>query len=205
MGAIRAQVTLTTVDAVSENFVSNSWCFSGTDPGSDSVAIASALQVFYSALSSYLSPAIAQNGHEIKLSDLPGTPPNYPFYTTPFNLSAAPAGSPLPSEVATCLSFQGSKAAGFPQARRRGRIYIGPLDTTALDANGRPSSAMLTAITSAAATFKSTIAALASDTAWSIWSPTDGAAVPVANGWMDNAFDTQRRRGIDRTTRTTFT
>lgn len=205
MATIRAQVTLKTVDAVSENFVSNNWAFSGTNPQAETVGIASALQVFYSACASYLSPAIAQNAHEIKMSNLPGTPPNYPFYTTAFNLSSAPAGSPLPSEVATCLSFQGDKAAGFPQARRRGRIFIGPLDTTALDASGRPAAAMLTAITAAASTFRASITALGTDTYWSIWSVTDQAPVEVLNGWMDNAFDTQRRRGIDRTSRTTFT
>jgi hypothetical protein len=38
-----------------------------------------------------------------------------------------------------------------------------------------------------------------------VWSPSNGDAVPVTDGWVDNAWDTQRRRGIDRTARSTWT
>jgi hypothetical protein len=40
---------------------------------------------------------------------------------------------------------------------------------------------------------------------WVVYSPTDDAYHEVANGWVDNAWDTQRRRGYKPTSRTTFT
>jgi hypothetical protein len=38
-----------------------------------------------------------------------------------------------------------------------------------------------------------------------VWSSADDTAYPVIGAWMDNAFDTQRRRGVDATARDTRT
>jgi len=40
---------------------------------------------------------------------------------------------------------------------------------------------------------------------WVVYSPTNGNTVNVDNGWVDNAFDTQRRRGLAVTARTNWT
>lgn len=95
----------------------------------------------------------------------------------------------------------------MPQARRRGRIYLGPfgqtvLGTTAVTSD-RPLAAAVTAIANAAT-------ALATATAgavvpWVIYSPTNGSGAVVTDGWVDNAFDTQRRRGVAATSRTLWT
>lgn len=203
MPAVRAQVILHTVDAVPENFVSNSWCFNIGSIGSSGSTLTPILKEFYDDIVSYLSPVITQNGHEIKYSALPGTPPNYPFDEDTFNLGAVPSGTALPDEVAICLSFQGDREAGFPQARRRGRLYIGPLDTTAATGN-RPASACLSAIANAAASLSAAVIAADVSNYWAVWSQTDQAAVPLSDGWLDNAWDTQRRRGVLATSRTTF-
>lgn len=205
MPQIRAQVTLRTASGVAEDFVTNSWAFKGTAPAGDTTGITAALAAFYSAIRSAVLPGtIVQNGHEIKYTELPGAKPNYPFLTSVMNLSASPSGAELPSECAIVLSFEGSKAAGFPQARRRGRVFLGPVLSSANSA-GRPSAATITAITTAASAFKTAINALPSDTQWAIWSPSDGNAVEVVSGWVDNSFDTQRRRGIRTNSRTTWT
>jgi len=160
---------------------------------------------FYDDLVSYYSVAVAQNGHMIKYYELPGLTPNYPFEEDTFNLAAPPAGSGLPSEVSLVLSFQGIRQAGFPQARRRGRIYIGPLDTSGMD-DQRPLATFVTNLANAGATFKSNIQAITGGQHnWAIWSSVDQECVDVANGWVDNAWDTQRRRGLRATSRTTFT
>lgn len=39
---------------------------------------------------------------------------------------------------------------------------------------------------------------------WRIWSPTNNNSVLIDNGWVDNAWDTQRRRGVEATARTIF-
>ena len=203
MAIIRAQVVLKTADAIPENFVSNSWCFRLDASAGSGAILTPLLKAFYDSLVSYYSPVITQNGHEIKYSLLPGVMPNYPFDTDIFNLGAAPAGGKLPDEVAVCLSFQGQKAAGAPQARRRGRVYLGPLDTAAATDN-RPATAFLTAIGNAATTLKANTTAVGGTAAWCIWSVADQVEVPVDNGWIDNAFDVQRRRGVLPTSRTTF-
>jgi hypothetical protein len=204
MTTVRAQVILHTLDAVPENYISNSWCFEGMAPGTDDAATVTMLKDFYDDIgATYWSNSIAQNGHEVKLSELPGVAPNYPFFEGVFNLAADPTGTDMPSELAICLSFQGLRSAGFPQSRRRGRVYLGPWGTTA-NATGRPTAALVTQIATAAATLKSTAAVIATAGGWAVWSGTDQAAVLVDDGWIDNAFDVQRRRGVLYTSRTTF-
>lgn len=204
MGAMRAQVILHTVDNVPANYVTNSWAFMGADPSLDATAITTALATFYGTFAGlYYSPAIAQNGHEVKFYDLPGTPPNYPVTERTFNLGSATSGTQLPSELSVVLSIQAPRTPGFPQARRRGRLYLGPFNSTA-NSNGRPLTALMTSIANASQTFKTTIDGLASDTQWAVWSVADQAAVAITNGWIDNAWDVQRRRGVEDTQRTVW-
>lgn len=200
MPAIRAQVILHTADAVPENYVTNSLCFLADDPIAAPTALTPLIKTFYDLFRGYLSPVITQNGHEIKWTALPGVAPNYPYETTTWDFATPLSGTALPDEVASVLSFQGTKEAGFPQARRRGRIYIGPLATVAANAN-RPATLFQTALGTAASGLKDDSNDLGVDAPWAIWSQVDGAAVIVDNGWIDNAFDTQRRRGVRTTSR----
>jgi hypothetical protein len=192
---------LHTADNVAENYCTNSWCFDIDDVGSAGANLTPILKAWYDGNKAYLSPVLANSGHEIKYSLLPGTPPNYPFDTDLWSFSGAVGGTALPDELAVCLSFQGVKGAGFPQARRRGRTYLGPLNTTAATSN-RPATALLSNMASQAINIKAAVNALAGNNDWCVWSVADQIAVPVANGWIDNAFDVQRRRGVDYTSRT---
>jgi len=204
MANVRVQVILHTTDAVPENYISNSWCLEDVAPGADDAAIVTLMKDFYDDIgASFISSVVATNGHEVKLSELPGLVPNYPYFEGTFNLAAAPSGTPLPSELAICLSFQGDRAAGAPQARRRGRVYIGPLGTNA-NTSGRPNPTLMTALANAAVTFKATAATISGAGGWAVWSHADQDAVLVDNGWVDNAFDVQRRRGLLYTSRTVF-
>lgn len=204
MPDIRAQVILHTADNIPENFVSNSWCFRLDASAGAGAILTPILKAFYDSIVGYYSTTILQNGHEIKYSLLPGVMPNYPFDIDNWNFGAAPAGGQLPDELAVVMSFQGLKAAGAPQARRRGRVYLGPLDVTAATQN-RPTAAFLTAIANAATTLKAAVEALSGTSAWCVWSVADASSVIVEDGWIDNAFDVQRRRGVLPTSRTTFT
>jgi hypothetical protein len=203
---VRAQVILHTDDAISANYVTNSWCIKAFSPPDDGELqeYTDALKAFYNNMRTYFGDTIAQNGHEVKYYDLTNsTPPNYPMATDVFNLTSNPSVDGMPSEVALCLSFQGTKASGFPQARRRGRIYFGPIVSTA-SAGGRPTAGIMTAMANAATQLASDLAACSNIGVLSVWSTSDGVSVDVDNGWVDNAFDTQRRRGIERTSRTTW-
>jgi len=202
MGAMRLQITLRTVDNVAANFVTNVLALDGTDPFGDATAVNTAVKDFYDDLNAVAYGAsIAQNGHEIKWYDLPGVTPNYPVGTFTFNLASAPGGAELPSEVAICASFQATRVPGFPQARRRGRIYVGPI-VASYNVSGRPTSTVLTTLCTAMEDFKTAIDAIATDTTWAVWSSVDQTAVAVANGWCDDVWDTQRRRGLAQTSRT---
>ena len=204
--ATLAQLILHTEDQSPENYVTNTFCTSGNViDATESLALMNAFKAFYISLTpAVLSPSIAKLGHECKLYSAGGPKPNYPFYEGKWDLSAAPTGTMMPSEVAICLSFQGTRTAGLPQARRRGRVYIGPVQAGASNL-GRPSSTVITALKNAAVSLATAIDAVPSAGVWSVWSPTDGTAVPITNGWVDNAWDTQRSRGIQRTARELYT
>jgi hypothetical protein len=99
-----------------------------------------------------------------------------------------------PQEVALCLSFY----SGRNLPRRRGRLYFGPYFSGGMA--GRPSSSQQTALLNIA----TDLAALGgADVAWVIYSPTDNQYRGVTNAWVDNAWDTQRSRGLAPTARQT--
>lgn len=117
----------------------------------------------------------------------------------------------LPSEVCACLSFRGSLVSGANAARRRGRVYIGPLNTAAqaqILSNGQMSviAGLQNALVNGANRLRDDLAALA--IGWGVYSPTTRGAgpaldgfVPIVHAWCDDAFDTQRRRGFKATQR----
>jgi len=106
-----------------------------------------------------------------------------------------------PDEVACCLSFEGVPAAGVNQQRRRGRIFLGPLSYEAIGTVGveevsRPSAVLATAILTALTAAQTQ---WGPKWEWVVNSPKTGrqSTVAVNRAWVDNAWDTQRRRGVD--------
>jgi hypothetical protein len=101
------------------------------------------------------------------------------------------------------LSFQGAPESGVSQARKRGRVFIGPLRSSLIGADGRPSPATVSLF---AAEGEDLLDASNAATTWSwtVHSATTGDNSVVTNGWCDNEFDTQRRRGRIATSRTVF-
>lgn len=203
MAAYRLQVILATSDNVPENFITNTYCIDTDLNETKRDLIVAAVKELYDTLRpSHLSDLIAQNGHRVKFTELVGTPPIYPTYDVTWNLDSAPTGASLPSEVAMVASFQGARISGEPQRRRRGRVYIGPLKSAILD-NGRPTLSSYQALAVAMSAFGIDINNVA-DTSWCVWSAVDQEAVPITDGWVDNSFDTQRRRGVQTTARQNY-
>jgi hypothetical protein len=199
----RAQVILHTADNLAANYVTNSWCFkTAAVPGPLEYAdFTAAFKAFYDSLAGILSVVVAQNGHEIKYYDLEwAIPPNYPTAIETFNLTSTPSAATLPTEVACCISMQGQKLPGLPQRRRRGRVYIGPLSTTT-NSLGRPSAGLQAQLKTSVLALKTALLACDEPGTLAVWSEVDGAAVPVTDGWIDDAYDTQRRRGVQKTSR----
>jgi hypothetical protein len=107
-----------------------------------------------------------------------------------------------PGEVAICLSYASSTTWDTSTKRRRGRIFIGPL-IGSQSAVARPSLAVITkvmALGQALAVVGSGVGA-----SWMIYSPTDGTSAEIQSISVDNAWDTQRRRGLSPTERTVAT
>lgn len=199
----RVQTVLKSVDLVPANFVTNTW-YVDADTVPDLATPLGEIQAIYGDSVGYLSPLIAQNGHENKVYDMADPEPRAPIIIQTWNLASAPSGTALPPEVCLCLSFQGARVSGLPQARRRGRIYFGPLDTTALGSDGRPAGAFITSLRNSASDFL-TLSNAATTWKWKQYSRVNDGFSTVEDGWVDNEFDVQRRRGRAWTSRTLFT
>lgn len=216
---LRAQVNIPQASNLAADAAQNTLYF--RDPGDDvEVAADSAhdlITAFYTTFDqSIYSGATTLPAVTVKYYDLTDPEPRVPVFEAGFTITTG-TGAGYPSEVAICLSFQGERESGVNQARRRGRIYLGPLDAdVGTTSTGRVvvAPAAVTAITGAASTMAT---GLGQTAVWCVFSPTtagpqpwsagvlDVAFTPVTNGWVDNAFDTQRRRGTDSLVRTVWT
>lgn len=202
MPLLRVQIVLHTTSALPEDYVTNTWHF---DDGAGGYyeEIKTALLAFYNGVRPYYSSWFTQAGHEIKMYQISDPEPRAPVYEDSWAFAAAPSGQPLPHEVALVMSFQAPQVSGERQARRRGRIYLGSFQTTINGADGLVSAAALTALQGVADTLV-TASKASSTWKWSTYSTVTNAGHEVDNGWFDNAFDTQRRRGRKATQRVTF-
>jgi hypothetical protein len=199
----------------------------------DNAAILDAIEDFYSdvptgdtnPLAIYLGTQISRTiTPAVKLYDvtahLDGSPAGSPYQTSPF-VSTLPnvlgGTGQFPSEVQMTLTYKstygtlsefgpvdpltGKKTR--PRAYARGRLYIGPVN----DATRQPSSVTGPTINSAARTCLTRAATdLMNDSAtrWATWSRRVATMADVVGGWVDDAYDTQRRRGEPTINRTTF-
>lgn len=157
-----------------------------------------------SSMANYMRPNLAVT----RVYDASRPTPNPPVYedVTPLVVGTQSATS-LPTEVAMVLSFQGALLAGTPQARRRGRIYLGGLantdDPSGTSAFPKPSPLKVQNRCNAASAYLVTLSG--TSWTWCVFSRVNNNYVPVTNGWVDDAYDTQRRRGQDPQARTLWT
>ena len=151
----------------------------------------------------YFSPWV-QTTWEIRTYDLAQAKPRVPIITE-YTMTGRPAGGGLPEECAVALSYHGNPPNG---ARRRGRIYLGPLATwggtqATATAPARPHNDLVRDVCVSAHELAEDPVF---DVGWSIRSSLPAQNfVRITGGYVDNAFDTQRRRGPDPDGRTTFT
>ena len=219
MPVVRAQVELAHDSGLPRDKTINTFHFNVPDLADATLnPVANELVQFYTedngasqanALMNYISTAVADGGHRVKFYDLgtPGSPPEYEF---PFDfLGRAPVGvgsGNAPGEVAVCLSFRNESIVAINPRRRRGRIYFGPIRNGATNfadaAEPAPSAALVADLLVRADELRNDIAAMSPDHSWVIYSRAQAMTFDVERAWVDNAFDTQRRRGIRATSRT---
>lgn len=204
MTNILCQAALPSATGLTEDTVVNNWSFDVTS-GSTSTKcalIVTALNSFYGVIDQYLSNFLAGT-IAYKFYDRADPTPRVPVHEGAGTVT--PGTNTIPTEVALCMSFQAARVSGLNQARRRGRVFLGPLAEAATTNNtGRPAAAFITAIdTAGSALLAASIAA--TDWKWVVWSSANNSFSYVANGWVDNAYDTQRSRGFRPTSRTLIT
>lgn len=197
----RLQVTIPMVSGIPEDSVTNVWHCSA-DSLSAAVFFFNAVNTFYAAIDGLYSNLVATTGSTMKLYDLADDMPRAPVHEGTLGTLSV-GGNPLPTEVALVMSFQGSRVSGLPQAIRRGRVYIGPIQDASNHTDGRPTSSAVSGLVSAGDALV-TSSKGASDWKWCVFSRSTNSMVVVDNGWVDNEWDTQRRRGRDATSRSTF-
>jgi hypothetical protein len=149
------------------------------------------------AWTAWMTPTAQSAQVECKVYDAEAPAPNFPVATKRVRNGVSPA-SPTNRDVAVCLSF----FADVNRPRHRGRVYVPvPLTGVAPSAALVPST-LRTKVGDLAAVF----AALGgADVDWCVWSRVDRVARKVSDWWVDDAWDTQRRRGRRATARTTGT
>lgn len=206
MAVLRAMVTLPKDSGVPEDAVTNVFYFDGDATTGTATAITTALSSFYTAVMPQLSSTLNPTTARVRFYDMGDSKPRAPFHDVFLTIGATTGPQTAAPELAICLSFQGARTSGVPQARRRGRIYLGPLGYTGIGAAETVNVTAVDAIAAAGGALMDASDA-ASNWSWVVYSQVEGANAwaVVNNGWCDNAFDVQRRRGIASTYRKTFT
>lgn len=195
------QCSINMASGIPEDKSVNVWWFNASTEGDLASAITE-LSTFYTTVDTLYSNLVATSGHTFAAYDWADTKPRAPVAEGSLGTFSV-GGAPMPTEVALCLSYQGPQESGQPQRRRRGRVYIGPLTQANNDSSGRPASAAISVLQGAGAAL---LAASDADLDWEwvVFSRVNNTAIGVINGWVDNEWDTQRRRGRTATTRSTF-
>lgn len=219
MAIIRAQVVLPYLSGKPEDVAVNTWHFSsGTAAGADLELARDHLVEAYtvappngpsgnalSPLGAHLSNAISRVTFpaRIKLYDLAAPMPR-PVTEFTFTLptSINPTADEMPAEVALCGSFYALR--NLP--RQRGRIYFGPFTVNAtqdepVNQRAHPRLQLRETIHGL---LKRLISKPANTVNLAVYSRMDNVARAVTAGWVDDAFDTQRRRGQDASGRLPF-
>jgi hypothetical protein len=133
----------------------------------------------------------------VKVYDAQKPKPNPPMATATRSAGLFPA-SPTNRDIALCLSYYATTNA----PRHRGRIYIPAFWFSTGSIGVRPTNAQMQAIEQFVTMFATSGP---SSVVWCVYSRKDQVARNVTNWWVDDEWDTQRRRGLRPSTRNTGT
>lgn len=203
------QCAIPSAAGIPADTVVNHWHFQveATPPSSSTLqAIRDAVQTFYQSFTiGYCTSQTIASACTYKFYNLADPLPRRPIATYSTGLGTLQTVQGLPAEVSCVLSFQGQPVSGVPQAQRRNRIYLPPVGVgTLTGTSGRTWSTTFTTAVKNGAAALLTASDAASDWTWMVRSSKTSATTPVVSGWVDDAFDIQRRRGYKATSRVTF-
>jgi hypothetical protein len=211
MTLVLAQVSFDRVTGLPQDRVVNTWHFS--TPGllqpiqADLDRIKTLLTEFYTLatantvrVADYLSPFLT-SPFRIRYYNMDIPQPRPPIRED--TVGWAPiAGPSLPAEMAAVLSFRSAVPAGRLQRNYRGRVYIGPLKAGAsVPGVGDMAMTSLLTVCMGQAGARLIAGGQTPGASWVTHSPTlrargvEPSFAPVNGGFVDSAFDVQRRRG----------
>lgn len=206
MATIQIQHTWQNVNGLSKDRYVNTWYGTSVlQPAPSELAdIAGELHLFYTtgptspagdAIVSHMPSHAVNGGFQIKMFNMDDPKPRAAIYDEILPYTGGSPGVAHPSEVAMCLSYETTPGGGIPQARKRGRVYLGPfVNNTGTGLPNRPDAEFRSSVVRRAQKLAASWHLIDGFT-WSIYSPTLDQAFPVVRAWMDDAWDTQRRRG----------
>lgn len=225
----RAFVTIPHDNALPKNTITNSYAFVTAGSGDrDLIAadIDGRLTAFYNGFTTFLSSQYTWANARVQVIDMLDDQPRIPFYDAALSLTEPlTTVNDLPPEVSIVLSIEGAKTSGVNMRRRRGRVYLGPFQVGSADQHEVQSGLVSAIVTSAGANLLNpTMPAGLSDLAiYSRYTHHDvpvgthftneddfpevpdllpASFTPATRVWVDNAWDTQRRRGVSASSRT---
>lgn len=206
MALTRAIVTIPMTSANPKDAVTNTLYFATSGSVSSAHAqITTRIKAFYNVIkNTTLSSHCDLSNAYIKYYDMNDTPPRAPVAIDVLGITGFASDTGLPHDVAMCVSFQASRLSGIPQRFRRGRIFLGPLKST-VNSGGMILSTVQDTVAGEAGTMRN--GCTTDGNPWVIHTPSYPGGlsnVAVADGWIDNEFDTQRRRGQVSTRRVTW-
>nr|CRY96775.1 hypothetical protein [uncultured prokaryote] len=217
MALLKAVVQFQGPTLLPEDIYQNTFYFAGTaTTGTQAVTVNPQLVSFYNtvhtpgttALCGFMAGDLVKtNGMTIKFYDMADPSPRSPINTTVQNLGALSGTAVnLPKEVAVAISYQSTRVSGVNQASRRGRIYHGPLNGNVMSGSSTTNDFIDTSYIAALKGAGSYLRSVGDSACnWSVYSKKLATPYQIVNGWVDNAFDSQRRRGQDPTTRNAWT
>lgn len=246
MAIIRVNAVLKHHGGLARDNVVNSFHFEGNPVGMDWGAFLLAVRGFYYVVDPTAISNVAHYlSHTVDTIDMhayivPGTidpatgrettsgPPVGSLLGGANDLANSPKGSAadLPAECAIAISYQGTPGPGLVQRRRRGRVFIGPLNNFCVDTNtlgARPTARVRQDLAAAFNRMLVNTDGLAEHVIYSRpfagrvgavkdngepkpdLPPRAGVTVGTDQIWVDDEFDTIRKRGLLRTGRTLIT
>lgn len=226
MAGYHAQVALRNrTGEASDTFVNTfSINLAGSPTEAQAAQVAADIAGFYDhvgsltySIENYMSEVLepSANAHTVKVygvsgNQLTGSPLNplgSPLAEQDFQLSGGTSDSPMPSEVAVAITLEGAGRAAAavevgatrPKQRHTGRIYIGPLNTGAIDtlAVGEGPKVHPSFITTALEAIQWLHDELQADgtLGLAVWSRSNATMYTLESASIDKRFDTVRSRG----------
>jgi hypothetical protein len=138
-------------------------------------------------------------GYDLSIPHSPGVPsPTVGTLMTP----DADTGA-LPNEVCSCITSQCNPVTGWKRQSTYNRQYIGPLNVHACDEGGRPTDAFRTQLVAGFGSYYDFFDVIGFDHCFPVvYSTKNDDSRNIDQWWTDNVFDTQRRRKLEPSVKT---